>query len=255
MYGLLVKCAALTVMIHGFRALGRLAGPRWSALALGLPSTTAVVLYICGCEQGSEAAITMAESGLLGLVAAVALPLAYAQAVRFDWRLPLAVASAVGGYLVVASTLGSLPAVGALPRIGLALLAILSGISWARRLPMPEADRAGAPLSRLQAMAVRTAVPAAFLARSLGRSARGRPGLGGAGEHLSQHVAGRTRRDPPRVWASRGEPHCQGPADEQLEHARLSGNVSPRKLDGGPGQRDDRRLRCRHRDPDHRRAE
>ena len=74
MCGLLGKCAALTVMIHGFRVLGRLAGPRWSALALGLPSTTAVVLFICGCERGSAAATVMAESSLLGLVAAVALP-------------------------------------------------------------------------------------------------------------------------------------------------------------------------------------
>ena len=162
MYGLLVKCAALTVMIHGFRALGRLAGPRWSALALGLPSTTAVVLFICGCERGSAAAATMAESGLLGLVAAVALPLAYAQAVRLDWRLSLAMASAVGGYLLVASTLGSLPAVGGAtadrPCASRDPLRHFLGPTIADARGRPR----GAPLSPLQAMAVRTAVPAMF---------------------------------------------------------------------------------------------
>jgi hypothetical protein len=162
MCGLLVKCAALTVMIHGFRLLGRLAGPRWSALALGLPSTTAVVLFVCGCERGSEAATAMAESSLLGLVAAVALPLGYVRAVRLDWRLPAALAAAVGGYLVVASTLGCLPAVGALPRVGLALLAIVSAASWARRVPVLDGELAGATLSPLRAMAVRTVIPATF---------------------------------------------------------------------------------------------
>ena len=108
MCGLLLKCVFLVVMIHGFRILGRLAGPRWSALVLGLPSTTAIVLVICGCERGSAAATQMAESSLLGLAAAVALPLAYAQTVRLGWRLPVALAAAVTGYLVVAFTLGCL---------------------------------------------------------------------------------------------------------------------------------------------------
>ncbi len=162
MCGLLVKCAALTVMIHGFRVLGRLAGPRWSALALGLPSTTAVVLFICGCERGSAAATAMAESSLLGLVAAVALPMAYAKAVSHDRRLPAALAAAVGGYLVVASTLGCLPAVGALARVGLAIVTIVSAASWARRLPIPGGDRTGASLSLVHSMFVRSAIPATF---------------------------------------------------------------------------------------------
>ncbi len=78
MCGLLVKCAVLILMIHGFRALGRRVGPRYSGLMLGLPSTTAVMLLLCGCERGDAAATRMAEANLLGLVAAVALPLAYA---------------------------------------------------------------------------------------------------------------------------------------------------------------------------------
>jgi hypothetical protein len=163
MCGLLVKCAALIVMIHGFRALGRLAGPRWSALALGLPSTTAIVLFICGCERGSEAATAMAESSLLGLVAAVALPLAFAQAVRLNWRLPGALAAAVGGYLVVAVTLGCLPVVSAQPRVGIALLAIVSASYWARRLPIVEQNRPAVHLSRGQTLAVRMAIPVSYV--------------------------------------------------------------------------------------------
>jgi hypothetical protein len=163
MCGLLVKCAALIVMIHGFRLLGRFAGPRWSALALGLPSTTALVLIVCGCERGSAAATEMAGSSLLGLAAAVALPLAYIQMVRLGWRLPAALAAAVAGYIVVASSLGCLPASGVLPRLGIALVAVLSATYWAGRLTIPETTRAGASLSEIQTMLVRTAIPATYV--------------------------------------------------------------------------------------------
>jgi hypothetical protein len=163
MCGLLLKCAFLIVMIHGFRILGRLAGPRWSALALGLPSTTAIVLVICGCQRGSAAATEMAESSLLGLVAAVAMPLAYARTVCLGWRLPVALAAAVIGYLVVAFTLAYLPAIDVLPRLGIALFAILAGSYWAGRPSIPEASRVVASYSTFKAMAARTAIPATYV--------------------------------------------------------------------------------------------
>jgi hypothetical protein len=163
MSGLVIKCTALIVMIHGFRILGRLAGPRWSALALGLPSTTAFVLFLCGCERGTAAATEMAGSSLLGVAAAVALPLVYAQAVRFGWKLPGALAAAVTGYLAVASTLGALPSPGAVSRIGLAFLAIVLAAWWARRLPLPEENRPSGSLSPGGAMVVRTAIPAVYV--------------------------------------------------------------------------------------------
>ena len=125
MCGLIAKCAVLIVLIHIFRALGRCAGPRFSGLALGLPSTTAVVLIFCGCEHGSVAATEMAESSLLGLVAAVSLPLAFIGSVRLGWPLWGAVAASVGGYLLVAATLGCLPAIGALPKVFVAAAALL----------------------------------------------------------------------------------------------------------------------------------
>ena len=165
MCGLLARCAALIVMVHGFRVLGRLAGPRWSGLALGLPSTTAIVLIFCGCEQGHGAATKMAESSLLGLVAAVALPLAYAQAVRRGWALPAALATAVAAYAGVASCLGYLPPLGALERLGIASAALLSAAYWARRIPCPTPaqNRDFMPLSTWRTMLLRTAVPTLYV--------------------------------------------------------------------------------------------
>jgi hypothetical protein len=163
MSGLLVKCAALIVMIHGFRVLGRIAGPRWSGLALGLPSTTAIVLLLCGHERGSEATTVMAESSLLGLVAAVALPLAYAQAVRSSWRLPESLTAAVAGYVAVAFGLGCLPDIGALPRFATALVAIVAASYWAKRISLPVEAGGGASLTPSQVMTARTAIPAIYI--------------------------------------------------------------------------------------------
>jgi hypothetical protein len=110
MCGLLLKCTVLIALIHGFRALGRRVGPRYSGMILGLPSTTAVMLVLCGYERGILAASQMAEASLLGLVAAVALPLAYAQTVRLGWRLAASLVGAVLGYVAVAGFLAAMPA-------------------------------------------------------------------------------------------------------------------------------------------------
>jgi hypothetical protein len=165
MCGLIVKCAVLTVLIQVFRALGRCAGPRFSGLALGLPSTTAVVLIFCGCERGSLAATEMAESGLLGLVAAVSLPLAFTGCVRLGWPLWRAIGVSVGGYLVVAGTLGCLPAFGALPKVVIAAAALLGAACWVRRgqKPDPPVSDVRIPLSRVRTMVLRTATPVAYV--------------------------------------------------------------------------------------------
>jgi hypothetical protein len=165
MCGLIVKCALLIVMIHLFRALGQLAGPRFSGLALGLPSTTAVVLIFRGCEQGSSAATQMADSGLLGLVAAVSLPLAFIASVRLGWRLWGAIGTSVGGYVAVAAGLGCLPSTGVLPRVSLAAAALLGAAMWVRgRECSTEGDGWGTMrLSRLRTMLLRTATPVLYL--------------------------------------------------------------------------------------------
>jgi hypothetical protein len=165
MCGLIVKWAVLVLMIHIFRALGRLAGPRYSGLALGLPSTTAVVLIFCGCEQGSLAATQMAESGLLGLVAAVSLPLAFIGSVRLRWPLWGAIAASVGGYMAVAAGLGCLPATGVLPKVCLGAAALLAAAMWVRgrQVFTQGDDRSTTPLSRFRTMFLRTATPALYI--------------------------------------------------------------------------------------------
>jgi hypothetical protein len=165
MCGLLARCAALILMIHGFRALGKVAGPRWSGLALGLPSTTAIVLIFCGCEHGSAAATTMAEASLLGLVAAVALPLAYAHTARRGWPLPAVLAAAVAAYIGVATGLGHLPPLGVLERLAIASAALFAAAHGARRIPVPASGRPHdrEPLCTLRTVALRTAIPTLYV--------------------------------------------------------------------------------------------
>jgi hypothetical protein len=165
MCGLIAKCAVLIVLIHIFRAIGRCAGPRFSGLALGLPSTTAVVLIFCGCEHGSGAATAMAESSLLGLVAAVSLPLAFSRSVRQGWPLWRVVAASVGGYMLVAATLACLPAIGALAKVFVAAAALFGAARWVGRSQRPETpDRCvRVQLSRFQTMFLRTATPVLYV--------------------------------------------------------------------------------------------
>jgi hypothetical protein len=165
MCALLVKCVALIVMIHAFRTLGRLAGPSWSGLVLGLPSTTAIVLLYCGCEHGRGAAIAMTESSQLGLVAAVALPLAYAWAVGCAWRLPAALAASVLAYIGIASGLRCLPPIGNFARLLIAVSALVCAAYWAKRIPASLAHqrRRAASSSPTQTMALRTVFPVLYM--------------------------------------------------------------------------------------------
>lgn len=163
MCGLLVKCAVLIFLIHGFRALGRRVGPRYSGLALGLPSTTAVMLVLCGYERGDAAATWMAEANLLGLVAAVALPLAYAQAVRLGCRLAPALLGAASGYVAVAAFLASLPVLGVAPRLALATTAIFCASALGGRIADPPAGRQTLASSPSRALVLRSIIPTIYV--------------------------------------------------------------------------------------------
>ncbi len=163
MCGLLVKCAVLIVMIHGFRALGRRAGPRYSGLTLGLPSTTAVMLVVCGCERGDTAATWMAEANLLGLVAAVALPLIYAEAVRRGCRLAPALLAAVLGYVAVAVLLASLPVLGVALRLGLATIVILAASALGDRIADPPGRMRTSVPSPSRALVFRSVIPTIYV--------------------------------------------------------------------------------------------
>src|SRR4051812_29891305 len=135
--GLLVKCVVMIGVIHGLRFLGRRIGPRASGLILGLPSSTAILLVLCGREKGMVPAIEMADASLLGLIAAVSLPLAFARAVGSGWKLPAALAAAVGAYVAVASGLGFVHPPGSLQRLAICVGSILAASFLASRIRLP----------------------------------------------------------------------------------------------------------------------
>jgi hypothetical protein len=162
--GLLFKCVVMIAVIHGLRSLSRRIGPRASGLILGLPSSTAILLVLCGWEKGAAGASEMAEASLLGLVAAVLLPLAYAQAVRLGWPLAVALTCAVTGYLAVAFGLGFLQPVGTVECLAISLAAIALASHLARRIGIPPASPARVSHSGTWTVVFRTAIPATYVA-------------------------------------------------------------------------------------------
>ena len=160
---LLVKCVVLIAVVHGLRAVGRRIGPRASGLILGLPSSTAIILLLCGRERGCSVASEMAEASLLGLVAAVTLPLAYAQAVGRGWRLPGSIAAAVAGYFAVALGLGCLQPGAVYKCLGISLGAIVFASYLARRIHIAIDTPARFTRSVRWSALVRTVIPAAYV--------------------------------------------------------------------------------------------
>jgi hypothetical protein len=104
----------------------------------------------------------MAEASLLGLVGAVSLPLAYAQAVRLGWPLAAALTCAVTGYLVVASGMGFLQPIGAVECLGISLGAVALASHLAGRIGPPRASPARRR-SGGRTVVVRTSIPAAYV--------------------------------------------------------------------------------------------
>ena len=131
--GLVVKAIGLFAWTRVLGAIGRRAGPGRVGLLLGLPSTTAAALLACGRENGSAAAVVMADAGLLGLAAAVALPAAYAHAAGRGHRMGPALVAALACYAAVAAGLGGLPEVGTIGRMAIAAAAIVAADRRARR--------------------------------------------------------------------------------------------------------------------------
>jgi hypothetical protein len=162
-YGLLFKCLVLIAVIHLLRVAGRQIGPRGSGLILGLPSSTVVLLVLRGLEQGTGGAMAMAQASLLGLAAAVAMPLVYSQAVRWGWRLPGAMGSAVAGYVAIALGLGCLNLDGASECLAVSLGAILLASRAAGRIALPRGVRAGSRPSNRAIAIVRAAVPVLYV--------------------------------------------------------------------------------------------
>ncbi len=161
---LIVKCVMLIALIHGLRILARRIGPRVSGLILGLPSSTAVLLVLCGREKGSAEAIEMADASLLGLIAAVSLPLAYAHAVRRGWGLPAALAAAVAAYVVVAIGLGYLHPGESVARLGISCGSILVATFLVSRIGIPAESGPHVAPSRRRTALVRTIIPVTYVA-------------------------------------------------------------------------------------------
>ena len=249
MCGLIVKCAVLTVLIQIFRALGRSAGPRFSGLALGLPSTTAVVLIFCGYEHGDSAATKMAESSLLGLVAAVSLPLAFTKAVQLGWPLWRAIGASVGGYVLLAATLGCLPEVGALPKAMIAGAALLGAARWVVRGARAEACvESGDRFSALRCSDVGLAYGDARCVRDSAGHLRAicGPKLGGTDEHVPQPVARGAGCHASGSRTGRVKPGGGSLAMWKFEHACVSGGFSTRLFGGGGRVGDACGLCCGH---------
>ena len=160
---LIVKCIVLIAVVHGLRAVSRRIGPRASGLILGLPSSTAIILLLCGRERGVSASTEMAESSLLGLVAAVSVPLAYAQAVGRGRRLPSAIVAALTAYCLIAIGLGFLHPKSVYECLGISAGAILCALYLAGRIDTmietPESCRKYARLSTL----IRTGIPVVYV--------------------------------------------------------------------------------------------
>jgi hypothetical protein len=160
---LVIKCITLIVVIHGLRSLGRRLGPRACGLLLGLPSSTAILLVLCGRERGSAGAVEMADASLLGLIAAVSLPIAYAQAVRRGWGLAAALAAAIAAYVGVASGLGYLAPDDSSLRMGVSFGSILTASYLAARIGVPgDAGRRKAP-SGCWIGLLRTVIPVVYI--------------------------------------------------------------------------------------------
>lgn len=160
---LALKCVTLIAVIHGLRLLGRRAGPRASGLVLGLPSSTAILLILCGRERGVAPALEMADASLLGLIAAVSLPLAFARAVGRGWGLPAALAAAIGVYVAVATGLGLVHPAGSLLRLAVCCGSVGIASLAAARIGLPaEPAPHRAPSARWTA-ALRAIIPSVYV--------------------------------------------------------------------------------------------
>jgi hypothetical protein len=156
-----IQVAVLMGMTNVVRAVGDRLGPRWGAIVLGLPSTTAVLLVGGGFERGPSEAARASEIGLLGLVASVTLPICYARAVARGRNIWGSIVCGVAGYVLVATSLRLLPGPGLAVSIAISLVGIVLGCCLARRLPIPSGESCARQASR--SILLRTIVPAAFL--------------------------------------------------------------------------------------------
>ena len=165
---LVVKILATVVMTHGVRAIGGRVGPRWSGLVMGLPSTTAVVLLFLGHERGLLFAVRTIEGAILGIVAAVALALAYAFAAGHRRTALGSLALGVTAYVAAASALGQMTSLGVPSRLAVALAGVALGSVVAKVFQVSGESTSIVSPSRARSQALRTILPVACLLTTTG---------------------------------------------------------------------------------------
>jgi hypothetical protein len=134
----LVQMVLVIGLTQAFRALVTRLGPRRGGLLLGLPTTTAILLVCAGMERGVIDATGTAEACLLGLVAAVALPLVYAEMMVRGWGLPWTPVFAVAGWLGVITLVRCAPTGGTSGAILVAGLGVVLACRLACKLQPSE---------------------------------------------------------------------------------------------------------------------
>jgi hypothetical protein len=169
--GHLWKIALVVTMTHALREFGRRFGPRWGALALGLPCSTAVALIGCGYDLGVDESVAMAGSMLIGLVGAAALPMTFAWTIGRGWGPSRSAATCVASYLSMVAVAARVadPAGIATPFVVIAIV-LWAGLTIRTPAGRGRPGRIGPSTTRT--LALRTLAPVACLSASvaLGRA-------------------------------------------------------------------------------------
>jgi hypothetical protein len=110
-----------------------------------------------------EPASAMAEASLLGMAAAVSVPLVYAGMLSRGRRLPWPLVAAVASYLCVAGSLSVLHGNGLWVNLGIAAFTVLAGSLIAEKTRIAAELCGSLAPSRKRCLILRTAVPVAYL--------------------------------------------------------------------------------------------
>src|SRR6266513_2182348 len=170
---LLLKVVLTPALIATATLVGRRWGGTMSGWLVGLPLTSAPVVFFLALDQGTAFATTASLAVLLGTISQAAFAVAYARvAIRTGWLPAAAAGSAVFAVATIAFQQVSLPA---LPAYGAVLVSLVIGIVLATGLVLVLtgiAPRIGAHLSGLLSpFPVYAGVLAIFAHRQAGGSA------------------------------------------------------------------------------------
>ena len=138
---ILVKLLLVVLLTHALRWIALLIGPRWGGLALGMPCLSALALVGCEREYGLAFALIMADHCFLGVAGAVAVPVAFCQAVRWRRSFTICILGSILAYFSVASLATQLASwlPGGSALVCLSSIAITS--AWAHQVRLPATAR------------------------------------------------------------------------------------------------------------------